>query len=81
MDFNNFIESIYNMAVGLIEVIGVVWNWLSDPLKIDIPLLRNIPLVGGWFNISLNYSPLEFIGVGILVLLILWIIKSLIPLG
>jgi hypothetical protein len=81
MVWNNFIESIYNMAIGLIDAIGYVWNWLIQPIEIDVPLLSDIPVIGGWFNIALEYSPIELIGVGIALLLVLWVIKSLIPLG
>lgn len=81
MVWNSFIKSIYDMAIGLIDAIGYVWNWLSKPIKIDVPLLSNIPLIGGWFNITLEYSPIELIGVGIALLLVLWVVKSLIPLG
>lgn len=81
MQFDNLFNSIWNMALGLIEVIGVVWNWLISPLSIDIPLLSDIPLIGSWFEWSLDFSPLELLGVGILLLLVLWFVKNLIPLG
>ena len=81
MEWNNVFNTIYKLGIGLIETIGSVWNWLSRPIKIDIPLLGNIPLIGGWFNITLDYSPIEFLGVGILLLIALWVIKHLIPLG
>ncbi len=81
MDWINVFESIWNMALSLIKAIGSVWNWLTTPLKVDIPLLSDIPLVGGWFNISLDYSPLGLLGVGVLVLVSLWVIKHIVPLG
>lgn len=81
MDFGNVFESIWNMAKGLIQVIGVVWEWLTNPLNIDIPLLSDIPGIGNWFQISLDYSPIELIGIGIGVLLVLWVVKNLIPLS
>lgn len=81
MVWENFIDSIYKMAIGLIEVIGYIWNWLSQPIRINVPLLADLPLIGGWFNLTLQYSPIELLGVGIALLLVLWVIKSLIPLG
>lgn len=81
MVWDNVFNSIYKMGIGLIEAIGSVWNWLSKPIKIDIPLLADLPLIGGWFNITLDYSPIELMGVGIALLLVLWVVKSLIPLG
>lgn len=81
MDYGNLFNSLWNMAKNLIEIIGDVWNWLSAPLEINIPFLRDVPLVGGWFEWSLDYSPIELLGVGIITLVLLWIIKHLIPLG
>lgn len=81
MEFDNLFNSLYNMAKGLILVMGEVWNWLTNPIEIDVPLLSDIPLIGSWFEWSLDYSPLEFLGVGIGLLLVLWFVKNLIPVG
>lgn len=78
---DNIFEALWNMITSLIEYISIVWNWLSNPLEIDIPLLSNIPLIGNWFQIDLTWSPIELLGAGILVLLALWVVKNLIPLG
>ena len=77
----NFFESIWDMAEDFIKVMGTVWNWLVSPLEINVPLLSDMPLVGSWFEWSLNYSPLQLLGVGISLLLVLWVVKNLIPLG
>lgn len=77
----NFFQALWEMLTTLIEYIGVVWEWLTEPLKIDIPLLSDIPLIGGWFEWNLAFSPIELLGAGILLLLALWLVKNLIPLG
>ncbi len=79
--YDNFFHQLWGLAMSLLGVIGKVWNWLSSPLKIDIPLLSNIPIIGDWFNVSLNYTPLQMLGVGLLFLIGLWVVKKLIPLG
>ena len=79
--YDKFFQQLWDLALSLLAVIGKVWNWLSSPLKIDIPLLSNIPMIGNWFNVSLNYTPLQLLGVGLLFLIGLWVVKKLIPLG
>lgn len=81
MDFGNFFGTLWNAILVFIEVIGVVWNWLSSPIELDIPLLSNIPLIGNWFQWSLDYSPFELLGDGILLLVVLWFVKNLVPVG
>ncbi len=58
MDFGNFFETVYNLALNLIKVISSVWDWLSEPL-IE------------------NFSPIDLLGVGILVLIGVWVVKEL----
>ncbi len=79
--YDKFFQELWNLAKSLLQVIGKVWDWLTTPLKNDIPLLSDIPIIGNWFNISLNYTPLQLLGVGLLVLIGLWVVKKLIPLG
>ncbi len=79
--YDEFFQQLWDLAESLLDVIGKVWNWLSSPLKIDIPLLSNIPIIGNWFNVSLNYTPLQLLGTGLLMLVGLWVVKKLIPLG
>ena len=79
--YEKFFQQLWDLAKSLLQVIGKVWDWLTNPLKIDIPLLSNIPVIGGWFNISLDYTPLQLLGAGLLVLVGLWVVKKLIPLG
>ena len=79
--YDKFFQQLWDLAKSLLQVIGNVWDWLTTPLKINIPLLSNIPIIGNWFNISLNYTPLQLLGAGLLVLVGLWVVKKLIPLG
>lgn len=81
MDWSNVFQSIWDLAENLIKAIGSVWSWLTTPIKIDIPFLIDIPLIGGWFNMTLDYSPIGLLGVGVLVLIGLWVVKHIIPLG
>lgn len=62
MDFGNVFQSLWNLVIALIEAIGSVWDWLTDPL------------IEG-------FSPIELLGVGILVLIGAWVVKHLIPMG
>ena len=59
MEWSNVFQSIWNLAIALIEAIGSVWNWLTEP-------------------IIQGFSPIELLGVGILVLIGAWAVKSLI---
>ncbi len=71
MDFGNVIDSIWNLAENLIKAIGAVWNWLTTPLEFSV--------LG--FSVELGYSPIGLLGVGVLVLVSLWVVKDLIPGG
>lgn len=71
--------NLWEIAETLIKNIGRVWQWLNNELKINIPIKIPVILPDG-IAVSLGFSPLELIGAGILVLLGLWVLKSLIPL-
>ncbi len=71
MEWNNVFESLWNMAETLIKAIGSVWNWLTTPLEFKV--------LG--FPVDLGYSPIGLLGVGVLVLVSLWVVKHLIPMG
>lgn len=74
----NIFENLWNIAVTLIKNINKVWEWLNTEISINIPIKIPVVLPDG-IEVSLGYSPLELLGVGILVLLGLWLIKSLVP--
>ncbi len=71
MDFGNVFDSIWSLAESLIKAIGSVWNWLTTPLEFTV--------MG--FPVDLGYSPIGLLGVGVLVLVSLWVVKHLIPMG
>ena len=70
--------NLWQIAESIIRNIGKVWEWLNNDISINIPIKIPVVLPDG-IALSLGYSPLELIGAGILVLLALWVLKSLIP--
>lgn len=72
--FNN----LWEIAVSIIKNINKVWDWLNRDISVNIPIKIPVILPDG-IALSFGYSPLELIGAGILVLLGLWLLKSLIP--
>lgn len=70
--------NLWEITEIIIKNINKVWEWLNSDLSINIPIKIPVILPDG-IAISLGYSPIELIGVGILFLLGLWVIKSLIP--
>lgn len=70
--------NLWQIAESIIKNIGKVWEWLNNDISINIPIKIPVILPDG-IALSLGYSPLELIGAGILVLLALWVLKSLIP--
>ncbi len=74
----NILGNLWNIAETLIKNINRVWEWLNNDISINIPIEIPVILPDG-IVVSFGYSPLELIGAGILVLLGLWVLKSLIP--
>lgn len=70
--------NLWEIAETLIRNIGRVWQWLNEEISLNIPIKIPIILPDG-IEVSLGYSPLQLLGAGILVLLGLWVIKSLAP--
>lgn len=70
--------NLWNIAESIIKNINRVWVWLNTEIAFSIPIKIPVILPDG-IEVSLGYSPLELLGVGILVLLGLWLIKSLVP--
>ena len=71
-------NTLWNIAETIIKNINRVWEWLNTDISINIPIKIPVILPDG-IAVSLGYSPIELLGAGILVLLGLWILKSLIP--
>ncbi len=74
----NIFLRLWEMAETIIKNINKVWEWLNNDISINIPIEIPVILPDG-IAVSFGYSPLELIGAGILVLLGLWVLKSLIP--
>jgi len=74
----NIFLDLWQIAESIIKNISRVWEWLNSDLNINIPIKIPVILPDG-IALSLGYSPIELIGAGILVLLALWVLKSLIP--
>jgi len=74
----NIFLRLWEMAEVIIKNINKVWEWLNNDLSINIPIKIPVILPDG-IAVSLGYSPIELLGAGILVLLGLWVIKSIIP--
>lgn len=74
----NIFENLWDIAISIIKNIGKVWEWLNNDISVNIPIKIPVILPDG-ISLSFGYSPLELIGTGILVLLGLWLVKSLIP--
>lgn len=74
----NIFLNLWQIAESIIKNISRVWEWLNNDLNINIPIKIPVILPDG-IALSLGYSPIELIGAGILVLLALWVLKSLIP--
>lgn len=73
-------NTLWNIAETIIKNINIVWQWLNTEIAINIPIRIPVVLPDG-IEISLGYSPLQLLGVGILVLLGLWVIKNLAPMA
>lgn len=76
----NIFINLWEIAESIIKNINIVWSWLNTEIAIKIPIRIPVVLPDG-IEISLGYSPLQLLGVGILVLLGLWVIKSLAPMA
>lgn len=73
-------NTLWNIAETIIRNINRVWVWLNTKISISIPIKIPVILPDG-IEVSLGYSPMELLGAGILILLGLWIIKSLTPMA
>lgn len=74
----NIFVNLWEIAETLIRNINKVWQWLNNDISINIPLKIPVILPDG-IAVSLGYSPIELLGAGIVILLGLWVLKSLIP--
>ena len=79
-EMEDIFVTLWEIAETIIRNINKVWVWLNTEISINIPIRIPVVLPDG-IEVALGYSPLELLGVGILVLLGLWVIKSLAPMA
>jgi len=72
---NNLMQELWDLLIALIKAVGGIWDWLNEPLKIGLDLG-----VLGYIGVP-PFTPISAFGVGILVIIGLWAVKSLLPLG
>lgn len=78
---DNILVTLWNLIQNLIENMAMLWDWLSQDITIKLSWLK-IPLIfPDGINISLGFSFLSVFGAGIIALILLWVVKSLVPLG
>lgn len=76
---NNILISLWDIVITLIEQAQRLWNFMQEPIKINIQWLR-IPLImPNGVNFNTGLIPIELLGGGIIALLIFWVVKSLVP--
>lgn len=78
---DNIINELWNLIISLIGQMERVWGWLSTDIKINIPWIKIPLLLPDGLNINLGFNLLSMFGVGIIVILLLWVVKALVPLG
>lgn len=68
----NYIRTLWDVAMQLIEYINIAWEWLIKPLTIRIPF--NIPVIfPDGFTFDFGITPISLLGVGLVVLFVYWI--------
>lgn len=77
--FESFFGVLWDLAITLVEIIGKAWNWLADDIKIEIPWFKLPVILPDGINLSLGFSALQLLGASLIVLLVFWVAKALIP--
>lgn len=68
MNEQNIIQTIWDICISLIENASKLWEFITTPQTIKLPLIQD-----------LSFTPINYIGAGIITLIVLWLIKALIP--
>lgn len=76
----NIFKSLWDLLTGVGSVISDVWEWLFEPLILNIEWLKIPVLLPDGIIINMGIVPIELFGVSIFVLLALWLVKALVPL-
>lgn len=68
----NILERMWDVAKSLISGIDSIWDFLNSTVDL------NIKLFGFKLGIP-SFVPIEIIGAGLIVFIVLWLVKELIP--
>ena len=77
MGYENIFSELWNLILTLLEYISVVFDWLFNPLEININIPINIPyLLENGINWSwdLGVTPISLLGVGLVGLVVYWLV-------
>ena len=69
----NYLRTLWDVALQLIEYINVAWNWLIKPLEISIPISIPYILPDG-ITWDFGITPISLLGVGLIGLFIYWLV-------
>lgn len=73
MSDKNVLGELWNVAITMLGYISKVFDWLFEPLKINIPLRIPLILPDGllW---DLGFPPIALLGVALISLIIYWLV-------
>lgn len=75
---NNIVAWLWKIGVNIINAIGQVWEFLTKPLSQSLSLPSWLTTLLGTFGVS-DFTPLSLLlGSGIVILIGIWIVKSLV---
>lgn len=75
---NNIVAWLWKIGVNIINAIGQVWEFLTKPLSQSLSLPSWLTFLLDTFGIS-DFTPLSLLlGSGIVILIGIWIVKSLV---
>lgn len=75
------LQTLWDLVITLIEKMQGLWTYISSPFKLDLSFLKIPFLLPNGLVYTFSFSILDLLGVSITVLISLWVIKSLVPLG
>lgn len=78
---DNILAELWDLVELLIGQMSRVWGWVSNDIVINVPWLKIPLLFPEGIDINLGFNLLSFFGVGIIVILVLWVVKALVPMG
>lgn len=75
---NNIVAWLWKIGVNIINAIGQVWEFLTKPLSQSLSLPSWLTTLLGTFGVA-DFTPLSLLlGSGIVILIGIWIVKSLV---